>query len=109
MGECIGMMLMQCPKPPNIVLIRKLILSPKDLDSNIWSNKNNYSSDADISFQLLEPHPFPVRSIFKTAPWGGVGNPATKTTLNQKLLLFDSIQMVNLRERYLRPGETKYL
>lgn len=75
MGECIEIMLMQCPKAPKIVQIR----TPKDLNDNIWSNTNNYSSDTDIFFQLLEPHPFPVRPIFKTGPWGGVGNCTTKT------------------------------
>lgn len=50
------MMLMQSPNPPDIVQIRKLVVSPDDRDGNIWCDLNNSNSDKNNSY-LPEPSP----------------------------------------------------
>lgn len=60
------MMLLQSPKPPDKVQIKKLIMLPEDRDGNFGNNSNNYSSDEDNSFQLPVQAPLPVKSIIKT-------------------------------------------
>ena len=106
LGERVEMMLMQSPNPPDIVQIRKLIVSPEDWDGNIWSDTHNDDSDENNYLQPPESPPLAVRPIIKTeettGPRGGVRSRISKTTP------FDPIQIAHLQDRYGRkPGETE--
>lgn len=99
-------MLMQAPKPPDIVQIRKLILSPKDWDGNIWNNSDNNNSGKADPLHPPETLQFMARPNIKTelqtCPQGGRG-PSTRNTIP-----FNRIQMANLQGLHSRkPGETE--
>lgn len=93
---------MRAPYPPDLVQVRKLIVSTEEWDGNIWGDPDNNESEENDS---LTPEQI-VRPIIKTeettGPRGGAGNHT------QKITQFDSIQLANLQECYGRkPGETE--
>ncbi|KAK4810621.1 hypothetical protein QYF61_007358 [Mycteria americana] len=100
LGEKVEMMLIQAPRPPDIVQIRKLIVSPEDWDGDIWGDPDDSEPEDD------DPANYEARPIVKTERTVGPRGGHPRHTM--RTIPWDPLQLTNLQERYSRkPGETE--
>uniref|UniRef100_A0A8C3K6U7 Uncharacterized protein n=1 Tax=Calidris pygmaea TaxID=425635 RepID=A0A8C3K6U7_9CHAR len=106
----VEMMLIQAPQPPDIVQIRKLIVSPEDWDGDIWGGPSDNKLEDDVPSFPTAPPEYEARPIIKTEITTGPrgGNPRNTTRTSP----WDPLQLSNLQEKYSRNAdetETQYL
>lgn len=91
--ERVEVMLMQAPRSPDIVQIRKLIVSPEEWDDNIWGDKSNDGLDEDDNLCPPEPPQYTARPIIETeeifGPEGGVADCTRKIIPLFRSVIFD--------------------
>lgn len=104
LGEKVEIILMWASNPPDIVKIRKLIVSPEEWDGNIWGDSHDneprevYSLSSNST--VYEARPI-IKTEVTTGPWCESGDHTWKTTP------LYPIQMADLQEHHdHKPGET---
>ncbi|KAK4806261.1 hypothetical protein QYF61_013405 [Mycteria americana] len=106
LGEKVEMMLIQAPRPPDIVQIRKLIVSPEDWDGDIWGDPDDSEPEDDDPLFPANPPEYEARPIVKTERTVGPRGGHPRHTM--RTIPWDPLQLTNLQERYSRkPGETE--
>ena len=85
------MMLIQAPRPPNIVQIRKLIVSPEDWDGDTWGDPDDSEPEGNDPLFSTNPPEHEARPIVKTertvGPRGGQPRYTTRTIPRNPLRL----------------------
>uniref|UniRef100_A0A8C3KK66 Uncharacterized protein n=1 Tax=Calidris pygmaea TaxID=425635 RepID=A0A8C3KK66_9CHAR len=105
----VEMMLIRASHAPDIVQIRKLIVSPEDWDGDIWGGPDDSKLEDVPSFPTASPE-YEARPIIKTEITTGPRGDNPRNTMQTSP--WDPLQLSNLQEKYSRNAgetETQYL